>query len=225
MARARVTLGNARTGARFSGRPSCCAACCSWRSLLNRNGSLHVHREVRRAMELVLAGLDAGERDRYLVADVQEQRARELTELVRAHVCVELTLRVGRNDCRIERDVVRRDRDDGELDSVAGFDREVGGFELIGVAIADHLHFPRLSGDGERCAGRGRSRCCRRCCRRRSCRSRILGTATARADNKGGREKRYTLEPHRKASRIYHNEWLTSEQFRRVLRLTRSRTM
>src|ERR1019366_6004630 len=41
---------------------------CLW---CDRDRSLHVHREMRRAVELVLAGLDAGERDRDRVAYVE----------------------------------------------------------------------------------------------------------------------------------------------------------
>src|ERR1035437_532103 len=163
----------------------------------DRDRSLHVHREMRRAVDLVLAGLDAGERDRDRVADVEQQRARELAELVRTHVRVELALHVGGNQGRIEGNVVRRDRDDRELDSVARSDREIGGNELIGVAVAYDLHFPRLARDGERRTSRGRSRCgSRRCRRRRRRRCILLGTTNARAENNSDRDKRYTEEPH-----------------------------
>src|SRR4051812_44324081 len=108
------------------------------RKLLNRDLALHSKREVRRAVERVLAGLDVCEGNRDRLACVRLQGAGKLAHLL-GDVCIELRLDVGRNVCWIERNVVRATADNRELDAVAGADRDVGGIKTISLRVADHL--------------------------------------------------------------------------------------
>src|SRR5665647_1002783 len=107
--------------------------------LLNRDLALHAEREVRRAVERILAGLDVGERDGDRLACVRLQSARHLSHLLR-NIGIELTLDVRRYVCRVKCDVVRAAADNHEPDAVAGLDRDVRGVETITLRIADHFH-------------------------------------------------------------------------------------
>jgi hypothetical protein len=140
--------------------------------LLNRYHTLHAEGKVRGAVERVRARGDVRERDRDRFSGVRQQGARELTHLG-GDVGIELRLCCWRNGCGIEGNVVWSAADYRELDAVAGFDRDVGGVELISRCVADHLDFVGCSGDRGRCGSASR--------RGSACRSRSWGSCSCRS--------------------------------------------
>src|SRR5215207_6209471 len=124
------------------------------RALLDRDRSLHPHREVGRAMIRILARLHVRERNGVVLVRVHEHGTRQLAHLI-WHVGHELRLDVGRHRRWVERDVVWAAGDHGELDAVAGLDRDVSGLEAKALFVAHHLLFMRSARDRRRGASWG----------------------------------------------------------------------
>ena len=103
--------------------------------LLNRDDAFHVEREMRRAVERVLSGLDVPERNRNRLAGIHLHVAREFSHLVRSHIRIELSLHICGDRSGVEGDVVGAAAHHDELDSITLFDREVGGLEPAGVVV------------------------------------------------------------------------------------------
>jgi len=97
-------------------------------------------------VKVILARLDAAERNDVFLVRIHHHRARKLRGLL-IHVGVELCLRIGRNRRRVERHVMGPAADHDELDRVARLDRDVRRVETIALVVADHL-------DGDGLAGR-----------------------------------------------------------------------
>src|SRR5204863_3616658 len=181
--------------------------------LLNRDDALHVQREMRNTVERILTRLDLGKRDRNRFSIGRLHVAGKLAHLVRAHVCIELGLYIGRNRCRVERDVVRSATQDYELDSIALLDGDVGWLEAIALGITDHVNGLGRARNRSHCngaAGRttsgcrsgtagGRCRCrCRGACVDRDVRriARLLLSACAGAERYCSNCNRKSVEPH-----------------------------
>src|SRR6476660_3082604 len=87
--------------------------------LLNRDLALHAERQVRRAVEGVLARGNVREGNRDRLTGVRLQSAGELSHLL-GNIGIELRRSCSRNGCWIECNVVRATADNRELDAVAG---------------------------------------------------------------------------------------------------------
>jgi hypothetical protein len=103
--------------------------------LLNGNDTLHVEREVRRAVVRVRAGLDVAERNRDRLARIHLHVAGELSHLVGSHVRVELWPYICRNRRGVECDIVRTSTYDDELYAITLLDGKVGRLEPVTLCI------------------------------------------------------------------------------------------
>ena len=159
------------------------------RRLLDRDDSLHAHRDVRRAVVRVRASRDLGERHREVLAGGHEHVRHQIRHLRAAQVRRQLRLHRRSELCAVERHVVRTlCAHHDELDAVADLDREVRGLETIALGVADHLDFVRLSGDGGELHRLGSDR---GAVSRRGC-----FDQTIRADDERACHERQTLELH-----------------------------
>jgi len=175
--------------------------------LLNGNNTLHVEREVRRAVIRVRAGLDVAERNRDRLASIHLHVAGELSHLVGSHVRIELWPYICRNRRGVECDVVGASAYDDELYAIALPDGKVGRLEPVTLRIADHIHRLGRASDRGHCARARRrgARTRRRSGSRRSgrincnvCRiiSRLLLTARASAEREYSNSNRESVELH-----------------------------
>src|SRR5687767_764997 len=191
--------------------------------LLNRDHSLHAHREVRRAIVRIRASLDVAEGDGDGLPGVHLHCTRQVGQLVGAQVGIQLCLYIGRDGRWIEGYVVRASADRREPDAVSRLDRDVCRLEAIAFRVAHHFDFVRCAGD--RCHG---ARACRRCSSGRSysrggcggdrgsicCYTYCIGVALvpagACAEEGSSGNERQSIKPHSEKPPDLFHLWLNS---------------